>query len=104
MRSEVCRFVNKIRGTMERDLVCVSVCVCVCVYVGICVCVHMCTVASAPSPGVVEEATVPELVHAPGPGVEVAGVGAVEQVESVLRVLTGLTLHQLQQNTDAQST
>lgn len=56
---------------------------------------------TGPVPGVVEEAAVPQGVHAPRRRVEEARVGAVEAVQAVLRVLGGVAVHHVQQHHDA---
>lgn len=52
-------------------------------------------------PGVVEEAAVPQGVHASRRGMEEARVGAVEAVQAVLRVLGGVAVHHVQQHHNA---
>lgn len=52
-------------------------------------------------PGVVEEAAVPQGVHASRGGVEEARAGAVEAVQAVLRVLGGVAVHHVQQHHNA---
>lgn len=58
-------------------------------------------VATAPIPGVVEEAAVPETVLSSGWRMEETGVGPVEEVQAVLRVLGGVAVNHVQQHHDA---
>lgn len=57
--------------------------------------------STAPVPGVVEEAAVPETVLSSGWRMEETGVGPVEEVQAVLRVLGGMAVNHVQQHHDA---
>jgi len=52
---------------------------------------------------VVEEATVPELMTAPGPLVEVAVIGAIKHVQSIENVLACMGVDDVKQHGDAHS-
>lgn len=58
-------------------------------------------VLTAPIPGVVEEAAVPEAVLPSGWRMEETGVGAVEEVQAIIRVLGGMAVNHVQQHHDA---
>lgn len=56
---------------------------------------------TAPIPGVVEEAAVPEAVLPSGWRMEETGVGTIEEVQAILRVLGGMAVNHVQQHHDA---
>ena len=56
---------------------------------------------STHSLGIIEEPAIPQRMKPPGVAMEVAGVRAIESIESVGRVLGGVTVHDVEQHDQA---